>query len=125
MDLGRYARQTAPVRVDGQDVDGFALAAGYLYRACKAMAEVSQTGALRAEVVGELSGRRTHIVYTATGRIGIGTGIPASIGASLLAIGKIRRKGVFPPEACIEPEWFLNAVEQRHIADVDEQIFPE
>ena len=125
VDLGRYARQTAPVRVDGQDVDGFALAAGYLYRACKAMAEVSQTGALRAEVVGELNGRRTHIVYTATGRIGIGTGIPASIGASLLAIGKIRRKGVFPPEACIEPEWFLNAVEQRHIADVDEQIFPE
>jgi len=75
--------------------------------------------------VGELSGRRTHLVYTAAGRIGIGTGIPASIGAALLAIGKIRNRGVLPPEACIEPEWFLNAVDMRHIADVEERIVQE
>lgn len=125
VDLGALARRTEPLRVDGRTVDGFALAAGYLYRECKAMAEVSQTGALRTEVVGELSGRRTHITYTAAGRIGIGTGIPASIGASLLAIGKIRQRGVLPPEACIEPEWFLNAVDMRHIADVEERIVQE
>jgi saccharopine dehydrogenase-like NADP-dependent oxidoreductase len=125
VDLGALARRTPPTTVDGRTVDGFALAAGYLYRECKAMTEVSQTGALRAEVVGELAGKRTRITYTATGRIGIGTGIPASIGASLLAIGKIRKKGVLPPEACIEPEWFLNAVDMRHIAAVEERIIQE
>lgn len=125
VDLGRYARQAAPVRVDGHEVDGFALAAGYLYRACKAMTEVSQTGALRAEVRGELAGKRTRIIYTAAGRIGIGTGVPAAIGAALLAIGKIQRKGVFPPEACIEPEWFLQAADTRHIAEFQEQVIQE
>jgi saccharopine dehydrogenase-like NADP-dependent oxidoreductase len=125
VDLGAFARRTPPMAVDGHTVDGFAIAAGYLYRECKAMTEVSQTGALRAEVVGELAGKRTRIVYTAAGRIGIGTGIPASIGASLLAIGKIRKKGVLPPEACIEPEWFLNAVDMRHIAEVEERIVQE
>jgi saccharopine dehydrogenase-like NADP-dependent oxidoreductase len=125
VDLGAFARRTPPMAVDGHTVDGFAIAAGYLYRECKAMTEVSQTGALRAEVVGELAGKRTRIVYTAAGRIGIGTGIPASIGASLLAIGKIREKGVLPPEACIEPEWFLNAVDMRHIAEVEERIVQE
>lgn len=125
VDLGAFARRTPPLAVDGHTVDGFAIAAGYLYRECKAMTEVSQTGALRAEVVGELAGKRTHVVYTAAGRIGIGTGIPASIGASLLAIGKIRKKGVLPPEACIEPEWFLNAVDMRHIAEVEERIVQE
>ena len=125
VDLGRIARQAAPVRVDGREVDGFAFAAGYLYRTCKAMTEVSQTGALRAEVRGELAGRRTRIVYTAAGRIGIGTGVPAAIGAALLAIGKIQRKGVLPPEACIDPEWFLQAADRRHIAEFLEQIIQE
>ena len=125
VDLGRHARQAAPVCVDGHEVDGFALAAGYLYRACKAMTEVSQTGALRAEVRGELAGKRTRIIYTAAGRIGIGTGVPAAIGAALLAIGKIQRKGVFPPEACIEPEWFLQAADTRHIAEFQEQVIQE
>lgn len=125
VDLGRIARQSAPVRVGGREVDGFAFAAGYLYRTCKAMTEVSQTGALRAEVRGELAGKRTRIVYTAAGRIGIGTGVPAAIGAALLAIGKIQRKGVLPPEACIEPEWFLQAADRRHIAEFLEQIIQE
>jgi saccharopine dehydrogenase-like NADP-dependent oxidoreductase len=125
VELGRIARQLEPVCVDGQLVDGVAFAASYLYRACKAMSEVPQTGALRTEVVGELAGRRTRLVYTAAGRIGIGTGVPAAIGASLLAIGKINRRGVYPPEACIDPEWFLSAVSMRDIGEVNEQIVTE
>ena len=122
VDLGRAARQLEPVCVDGVPVDGVAFAAALLYERCKAMTEVSQTGALRAEVVGELEGRRTRMIYTAAGRIGIGTGVPAAIGASLLAIGKIRKRGVYPPEACIEPEWFLSAVTMRDIGEVEERI---
>jgi saccharopine dehydrogenase (NAD+, L-lysine-forming) len=125
VELGRIARQLGPVCVDGRIVDGVALAASYLYRACKAMSDVPQTGALRAEVVGELAGRRTHLVYTAAGRIGIGTGVPAAIGASLLAIGKIHRRGVYPPEACIDPEWFLSAVAMRDVGEVQEHVVQE
>lgn len=125
VDLGRVARQLDRVCVDGTEVDGVAFAASYLYQACKAMSDVSQVGALRAEVVGELEGKRTHMIYTAAGRIGIGTGVPAAIGTSLLAIGKIRKRGVYPPEACIEPEWFLSAVNMRNIAEVKEQVVRE
>jgi len=125
VDLGRIARQLEPVCVDGRTVDGVAFAAAYLYEACKAMTDVSPVGALRAEVRGLLEGKRTRFIYTAAGRIGIGTGVPAAIGASLLAIGKIHERGVFPPEACIEPEWFLSAVTMRDIGDVDEQVVVE
>ena len=125
LDLGRIARQIGAVCVDGRMVDGVSFAASHLYRECKAMREVSQTGALRTEVVGELAGRRTHLVYTAAGRIGIGTGVPAAIGASLLAIGRINRRGVYPPEACIDPEWFLSAVSMRNIGEVNEQVITE
>ena len=69
-------------------------AAGTLYSACKAMVDVPKTGALRTEVRGELCGKRTRLIYSAAGRIGIGTGVPASIGAHLLAIGKITTPGV-------------------------------
>jgi saccharopine dehydrogenase (NAD+, L-lysine-forming) len=125
VDLGALARALPPQCVDGRTVDGIEFAASHLYRECKAMTEVSQTGALRTEVVGELQGKRTHFIYTAAGRIGIGTGVPAAIGASLLAIGKIRKRGVLPPEACIEPEWFLSAVTMRDIGEVEETIVTE
>jgi saccharopine dehydrogenase-like NADP-dependent oxidoreductase len=125
VDLGGIARQLPPQCVNGRTVDGVELAASYLYQQCKAMADVSPTGALRTEVVGELAGKRTHFIYTAAGRIGIGTGVPAAIGASLVAIGKIHKRGVFPPEACIEPEWFLTAVSMRDIGEVEEQVVTE
>jgi saccharopine dehydrogenase (NAD+, L-lysine-forming) len=35
--------------------------------------------------------------------MGEGTGIPAAIGAILTATGKIKEKGVLPPEACVNP----------------------
>jgi saccharopine dehydrogenase-like NADP-dependent oxidoreductase len=83
---------------------------------------VPTIAALRTEVRGELEGRPTRIVYTASGRIGIGTGVPASIGACLLGLGKLRRPGVYPPEACIDPEWFLLAVSMRELGDVHEEV---
>jgi saccharopine dehydrogenase-like NADP-dependent oxidoreductase len=125
VELGRVGRRLGPICVDGETVDGVTLAASHLYRTCKAMTDVPQTGALRTEVVGELGGRRTHMIYTAAGRIGIGTGVPAAIGASLLAIGKIHQRGVYPPEACIEPEWFLTAVSMRDIGEVEERVVTE
>jgi len=122
VELGRVARSGRPVMVDGRAVDPMAFAAGYLHQTCARMTDVPQTGALRTEVRGELAGRPVRLVYAAAGRITIGTGIPASIGTMLLAIGKINKRGVWPPEACIEPEWFLSAIDHRHVGEIEEQV---
>ncbi len=125
VELGTVARSGHPVIVDGRQVDPMDFAAASLHQTCKAMTDVPKTGALRTEVRGELAGRRTRIIYSAAGEIGIGTGVPAAIGAQLLAIGKIEQQGVYPPEACIDPEWFLQAVAMRNIGDVAEEVIEE
>jgi saccharopine dehydrogenase-like NADP-dependent oxidoreductase len=125
VELGKVARSGIAVRVDGRFVDPMQFASAYLYDKGKSMTEECKTGALRTEVRGELEGKRTRIIYSAAGRIGIGTGVPASIGAHLLALGKITKRGAFPPEACIDPEWFLAAVATRDIGDVQEEIVQE
>ena len=122
VELGHVARSDHPVIVDGQAIDPMEFAASYLHQACGRMAGVSQTGALRTEVRGEIAGRAVRLVYAASGRITIGTGVPASIGAMLLAIGKIDKPGVWPPEACMEPEWFLSAIEQRRLGEIEEAV---
>ena len=122
VELGRVARSGHPVMVDGQAIDPMAFAANYLHQTCARLTDVPQTGALRTEVRGELAGRSVRLVYAAAGRITIGTGIPVSIGAMLLAIGKISKRGVYPPEVCIEPEWFLSAIDQRHLGEIDQQL---
>lgn len=45
--------------------------------------------------------------------MGEGTGIPAALGAILMATGKVRAKGVNPPEACVEPLEFLELARSR------------
>jgi len=122
VELGRVARSGHPVVVDGAAVDPMAFAAHYLNQTCARLTDVPPTGALRTELRGELSGRPVRLIYAAAGRIGIGTGVPASIGAMLLSIGKVRGPGVYPPEACIDPEWFLSAVERRNLGDIEEQL---
>lgn len=123
VELGRVVRPGHPVVVDGRPIDPMAFAAAYLNQTCARMTDVPTTGALRTEVRGELAGKPVRLVYTAAGRIGIGTGIPAAIGAQLLAIRKVNMPGVWPPEACLDPEWFLLAVEARRIGEVREEIF--
>ncbi len=115
VELGRVARSGHPAWVDGRAIDPMAFAANYLHQTCARLTDVPQTGSLRTEVRGELARRSVRLVYAAAGRITIGTGIPASIGAMLLAIGKVKRPGVWPPEACIDPPWFLSAVDMRHV----------
>ena len=35
--------------------------------------------------------------------MGEGTGVPAALGAMLMGTGRIKEKGVLPPEACVDP----------------------
>ena len=122
VELGGLARSEHPIMVDGAAVDPMGFAAGYLHQTCRRLTGVPTTAALRTEIRGELAGRPTRIVYTASGRIGIGTGVPASMGACLLGLGKIPRPGVYPPEACIDPDWFLLGVSMRELGEVHEEV---
>jgi saccharopine dehydrogenase-like NADP-dependent oxidoreductase len=124
VELAQVARSGRPVMVDDRLVDPMDFASMYFYQTCKAMREVPKTGALRTEVRGELEGRAVRLVYSAAGRIGMGTGIPCAIGAQLIGAGAIKRKGVFPPEAAgvLDPELFLRAIEMRNIGDVHEEL---
>lgn len=42
--------------------------------------------------------------------LGEGTGIPAAMGVILMQQGKIRGKGVLPPEACVDPMDFISMI---------------
>ncbi len=53
--------------------------------------------------------------FTVVGRMGRLTGIPASIGADLLARGEITEAGVHAPEALLDPDAFFSALSKRGI----------
>ncbi|HEX9007019.1 MAG TPA: saccharopine dehydrogenase NADP-binding domain-containing protein [Bacteroidota bacterium] len=106
--LGALVRQgTGPNRVAGRDMDVMEEAAGELHRKCKALVGVTRHAALRIHVRGVKRKRVTDIHFSSAGRLGPATGIPASVGALMLLEGKISRRGVLPPEECIDPDDFL------------------
>jgi len=47
-----------------------------------------------------------------SGGVGVGTGIPAALGAVLMSKGQITRKGVFPPEAAVDPLVMLKLADE-------------
>jgi saccharopine dehydrogenase (NAD+, L-lysine-forming) len=80
-----------------------------------------------ADVRGEKEGDKIHyVVYTfmnhkeAYRKLGVTataylTGIPAAVGAAMLADGSIKKRGVYPPEV-LEPEPFLARIRQKDIS---------
>lgn len=70
---------------------------------------------LRVDVIGRKEGQERTISFSAADKMGRLTGIPAAIGALMLARGEIAAKGVFAPEGCIEPRPFLAELARRGI----------
>jgi len=68
---------------------------------------------VKMRVTGERGGKQVTYTCEMVGRTAPGTGIPASIGALMLASGQVEVKGVVPPEGCIDPEKFIAAFVQR------------
>ena len=63
-------------------------------------------GCLKVQVQGSRNGEPHTYVFSMSSRsggVGEGTGIPAALGAMLMGQGRIARKGVFPPEAAVDP----------------------
>jgi saccharopine dehydrogenase (NAD+, L-lysine-forming) len=106
--LGTMVREAdGPVDASGIPVDPMDFAAALFRRKCKAIRGVPLEGALRVEVRGRRSGKPRRVIFSSSGRIGLGTGIPAAVGAAMLSQGRIDGVGVLAPEACVEPDEFL------------------
>lgn len=71
----------------------------------------------RVDITGVRHGNKVRITYATADRMNRLTGIPLSIGASMLARGKIERTGVYGPEAkgAVNPEDFLQELARRGI----------
>lgn len=79
--------------------------------------EESVEPSFKTDVIGEKNGELMQISYKVADSLTMasGTGNALSIGAQMLAKGKIRVKGVFAPEGCIDPKQFFAELKKRNI----------
>lgn len=72
-------------------------------------------GAVRVDVWGEKNGEEVHRLLCGTGQMREGTGLSLSVGALMLGRKQILTEegGVYAPEACIEPNIFLENLNER------------
>jgi saccharopine dehydrogenase-like NADP-dependent oxidoreductase len=99
-----------PIEVQGQKVIPLDFAVAFILaqrkRLMKEAGITGPMGCLKIVVKGSKDGGRNTYVFSMSSRgqgMGEGTGIPAAIGAMIMATGKIKEKGVLPPEACVNP----------------------
>jgi lysine 6-dehydrogenase len=119
--LGGMARECPdPVRVGDRMVTPMDFAAAYFHKRCKALVDVPKEGALRVHVRGRKGTKKRDVYFSSAGRIAQGTGIPAAIGAAMIAERKIEGAGVLPPEACVDPTEFLYQIfTRRNVAKLN------
>jgi len=99
-----------PVEVQGQKVIPLEFAVAFILaqrqRLMKEAGITEPMGCLKIVVKGYKDGGKDTYIFSMSSRgqgMGEGTGIPAAIGAIMMATGKIKEKGVLPPEACVNP----------------------
>jgi saccharopine dehydrogenase (NAD+, L-lysine-forming) len=74
-----------------------------------------QRGCVKIVVSGSKEGKPHQYIFSlwSVGEgMGEGTGIPAALGATLMQRGRIPMKGVFPPEAAVNPMEFLGVMQE-------------
>jgi len=106
-----------PLVVKGQEVTPYDFAVAYIIKERERLLKETgfgpQRGAMCVVVKGSKGGKlqeyRVHLV-SSDKALGEGTGIPAAVGAILLAEGKLKGKGVLPPEACVDSKEFIKVV---------------
>ncbi len=74
----------------------------------------------RVDVVGQRDGAPATVSYGVTDKMGRLTGIPAAIGAVMLARGEIASPGVHAPEDVLEPDQIFGPLRERdiHVATI-------
>jgi saccharopine dehydrogenase-like NADP-dependent oxidoreductase len=66
----------------------------------------------RVDVWGERGGEEVHAWYAVVDRMNRITSIPAALGAVMVAQGEIGERGVFSPEAVLDPDAMFSRLEQ-------------
>lgn len=99
-----------PLEVQGQMVIPREFAVAYVLSKRDGLLEeagiTEPRGCLKIVVKGKKDGEPHTYIFSMSSRgmgMGEGTGIPAALGAIAMGQGKIARKGVFPPEAAVDP----------------------
>ena len=67
---------------------------------------IEPMGCLKIVVKGNKNGEQSSYIFSMSSRgqgMGEGTGVPAALGTMLMATGKVKQKGVNPPEGCVDP----------------------
>ena len=108
--LGRLGAFSSPGRIER--------AAKLIARLSPPVPEIPPDGAMRIDVSGEKGGLPTTLTLCGTGTMRDATGIALSIGARLLAGGKVtvEEGGVYGPEGCFDPDDFLRLMAESGIA---------
>jgi len=113
----------SPTNVKGLEVKPYDLLAAVVDSIPKTETELD-VDAQSVELYGEVDGRSTTFRYDAITRpserwkIGGGTvdtGVPPSIASQWLAEGRIKIRGVVPPESCIDPLPYFSQLSKRGI----------
>jgi saccharopine dehydrogenase (NAD+, L-lysine-forming) len=98
------------IEVGGQMVVPLEFAVAFiLSQRGKIMQEAGLTGpvgCLKIVVKGYNDGQKNTYIFSTSSKkkgMGEGTGIPAALGAMLMGTGKLKEKGVLPPEGCVNP----------------------
>jgi len=102
--------RSAPIKVEDQEVDPLEFAVAFILskreELLKKAGITEPMGCVTVAVRGKKDGKMMRYYFSLASRgmgMGEGTGIPAAIGAMLMGMGKVKGKGVLPPEACIDP----------------------
>jgi saccharopine dehydrogenase (NAD+, L-lysine-forming) len=114
-----------PVDVGGVEVVPYDFAVAWLLRERERILRETgfggQRGCISVVVAGTKAGEpveyRIHMASRSRA-LGEGTGIPAALGVLLLERGKISKKGVTPPEGCIDPTDFIEL--SRSVLDAED-----
>ena len=102
-----------PIEVNGIKIKPIDFAVAFiLHQRPKILEKAGLTepiGCLKIVIKGKADGKPTTYIIEALSRGGMmhGTGVPAAIGAIMMGKGMIKEKGVFPPEAAVDPIEFI------------------
>ncbi len=115
-----------PLEVEGQMVVPSDFAMAYIIRERERILKDTnfgkQRGATSVVVKGQKNGKSQEIRFhmaSESQALGEGTGIPAAMAVMVMNQGKISKKGVHPPESCVDPVDFMSLIDQ--VMDLDEK----
>jgi len=105
-----------PIKVGDVEVKPIDFAVSYILNERPKLLEEAglkqPIGCLKIVVEGIKDDERVKYVFegVSSGGMGEGTALPAALATLYMGMGKIKEKGVFPPEGCIDPLDFVNFI---------------